>query len=129
MKLSRGAQRLLDLIRWYRSRFGRVFPFQKKIAEHLLVTCRQVRRYVRELVDAFLLRVHKCGQNSAEYELAPEILTENVRSASGLRPSKVSSPLMSTSAPHAARVERKPQQREDGRFDRALQILLAQGYK
>jgi hypothetical protein len=108
VKLSRGACRFLDLIRWYRTRFGRVFPFQEKLATHLGVTCRQIRRYIRELVDGLLLRVHKCGHHAAEYELAPEAVTENVRSTSGLRPVVASGPLNTVSAP-----QRKPAQKEN----------------
>lgn len=111
--LSRGAQRLLDLIRWYRSKFRRVFPFQLKLAGHLGVTSRQVRRYVRELVDAFLLRVQKCGRNAAEYELAPESLTGNVRSKSAQCPVEPHRPFINTYASHGASEQRKPPQRED----------------
>lgn len=128
MKLSRGAQRLLDLLRWYGSRFQRIHPKQEKLAAHLGVKIRQLRYYVRELVDAFLILVRKCGRSSAEYELAPEALTkENCRSIAGLVQVKPVSSFMNVSAPHTARCERKPAQREDGRFDRALQKLLAMG--
>ena len=126
MRLSRGAQRLLDLLRWYGSRFRRIHPKQQKLADHLKVKIRQLRYYVRELIDATLLLVRKCGRNSAEYEL---LAGENCRSIAGLVQVKPVSSFMNVSAPHTARPERKPAQKEDRRFDRALELLLAQGYK
>ena len=128
MRLSRGAQRLIDVLRWYGSRFQRIFPFQSKLAAHLNVCVRQLRRYVRELADALLIRVHRAGPHASEYELAPEAVAGNVRSLSGHCPGKENRPLITVSAPHAAaRIERKPAQREDGRFDGARKILLAMG--
>ena len=128
MRLSRGAQRLLDVLRWYGSKFNRIFPFQSKLADHVGVCIRQLRRYVRELVDALLIRVHRGGPHAAEYELAPEaVAAKNVRSLSALCPIKATGSFNTVSAPHAARIERKPAQREDGRFDRALTKLLAMG--
>ena len=130
MRLSRGAQRLLDVLRWYGSKFNRIFPFQSKLADHVGVCIRQLRRYVRELVDALLIRVHRGGPHAAEYELAPEAVAGNVRSLSALCPVSAARSFNTVSAPHTAtRIERKPAQREDRRFDRALEILLAKGYR
>lgn len=126
MRLSRGGQQLLEVLKWYGGRFKRVHPFQSKLAEHLSVSPRQIRRYVRELADALLLRVHKYGQHAAEYELAPEALTANVRSASGLRPVQAAaSSSMNISAPHTARADKKPPQRESI-CERMIRKLLAE---
>ena len=130
VRLSRGAQRLLDLLRWYGSRFQRIFPFQSKLAAHLGVCVRQLRRYINELVNELLVRVRRAGPHAAEYELAPEALADkNVRSLSGHCPVTARSSFITVSAPQTARVERKPPRSEDERFDRALEKLLAQGYK
>lgn len=88
--LSRGAERLLDLLRWHHSRFRRITPKQKDLAGHLGVTMRQIRRYLTEL--AGLVTVRKCGRDSAEYVLSAEAFTvQNVRSKSGLCPVEVRS--------------------------------------
>src|ERR1700722_305229 len=101
-KLSRGAQRMLDLLRWYGARFDRIFVFQKKLAAHLGVKVRQLQRYIAEL-RAFkladgktpLITVQKCGRHAAEYELAPEaVATKNVVSKTGLRRVEARSPLI-----------------------------------
>ena len=83
MKLSRGAQRCLKLLRWYSARFSDVHPSQSKIAKHLEVTDRQVRRYLAELVRAGFLKVRKAGPYEASYLL---LAKKNVRSMSGQRP-------------------------------------------
>jgi hypothetical protein len=122
MRLSRGAQRLLDLLRWYGSRFRRIHPKQEKLATHLKVKIRQLRYYVRELVDATLLLVRKCGRNSAEYELLAQ---EKCRSSAGLVQVEAVSSSMNVSVPHTARVERKPPRKETA-CDRLIQKLIAE---
>jgi hypothetical protein len=124
MRLSRGAQRLLDLLRWYGSRFQRITPTQAKLATHLKVKIRQLRYYVRELVDAFFLRVQKCGRNAAEYELSSEALADkNCRSNAGRMQVECRSTPYTVSVSVPQRVERKPPQREDActRLIRRLQ--------
>ena|SRR5579864_553808 len=78
--LSRGAQKCLDLLRWYAARFGEVYPYQDTIAKRLGVTDRQVRRLLGELKAAHLIQINKQGRNPATYQLLP---VENVRSMSG----------------------------------------------
>ena len=86
--VSRGAERLLDLLRWYGQRFRRIHPFQSDIAEHLKLTSRQIRRYIRELRSlGILAAVRKFGRQAAEYIFSDEWLAkQNVRSKSGRRP-------------------------------------------
>ena len=49
---SRGADKCLRLLRWYASHHTKVFPGQKKLAQHLGVSDRQVRTYLAELREA-----------------------------------------------------------------------------
>jgi hypothetical protein len=83
--LSRGAENLLKLLRWYQKKFKRVFPLQEKLASFCKVTIRQLQRYLQELRDAALIIVKKHGHLSAEYFVAQEVPEQNVMSESGLR--------------------------------------------
>lgn len=68
-RLSRGAQRCLDLLQWYRSRFPRVYPYQSTLARHLKRKLRQTAYYLQELKQAGLIDVIQCGPGPAEYML------------------------------------------------------------
>lgn len=65
--LSRGAQRCLDLLKWYSARFRDVYPLQSTIAAKLGKSTRQVRHYLAELKSAGLVDVRKAGPNPATY--------------------------------------------------------------
>jgi len=124
-RISRGAEELLDLLRWYGQRFKRVFPSQATLAEKLDVCSRQIRRYLRELEAAAFLRVYRRGPNTAEYHLIAQALRsldqENADRMSGLCPSIVrpasgisATPpyMLSSVVVSRPRVARKPPQRE-----------------
>jgi hypothetical protein len=156
MNLSRGAQRLLDLLRWYGARFRRIHPAQIKLGMNLKVSIATVKRWLLELKQLGAVIVQKYGPHSAEYELQKAVLAqidgeENERSMSGLRAvyersvSGLTGPILNVSLPvsvnsyiHKSKKhtgtqaqtppQRKPAQMED-KFDRALTILRAQGYK
>jgi hypothetical protein len=90
VNLSRGAERLLDLLRWHGRKFRRIIPTQEDLSGHLHVTMRQIRRYLTEL--AGLVTVKKCGRHPAEYILSADAVAEkNVRSKSGRSPVEVRS--------------------------------------
>ena len=82
VKLSRGAQRCLKLLRWYAAKFSQVFPYRSTIAKHLGVTSRQVDRYISELKKAGLINVFQCGQQPASYQVFAD---KNVEAVSRLR--------------------------------------------
>lgn len=68
-ELCAGAKRLLGIIQSLHSIRGEVFPFQRTLARRLGVCVRTVKRWVRQLVDAGLLAVHRRGRTSALYSL------------------------------------------------------------
>lgn len=79
--LSRGAQRCLDLLKWYAARFRDVYPLQSTIAKNLGKQERQVRNYLTELKSAGLLQVKRDGPNPAMYVLLEQQPTaKNCRS-------------------------------------------------
>lgn len=157
-RFSRGAQRLLDLLRWYGLTFkrGRIFPTQLKLGGQLKVSLSTVRRWLRELKEIGAVFVRKYGRQAAEYELKKAILNqidaaENERSTNCQRTIgdqsiatksgasfSASLPVSVNSYTHVSKKhtgtqaqtqpQRKPAQMED-KFDRALAILRAQGYK
>lgn len=86
MKLSRGAQRCLKLLRWYAAHFQEVFPYRSTIAKHLSVTSRQVDRYISELKKAGLVNVSQAGPQPATYQV---VAGQNVEGMSKLRRSNV----------------------------------------
>lgn len=68
--ISPGARKCLKLLLFYTRRFRRVHPSQKKLAERLNVSDRQVRIYLAELGRLGLLTVHQGGGGrSATYVL------------------------------------------------------------
>lgn len=72
-RISFGAKRCLDLLRWYQKRFRDVFPKQKTLAAQLErgkpLSLRTLRRWIAELVAAGLLIVTYHGPRGAEYRL------------------------------------------------------------
>ena len=79
--LSRGAQRCLDLLKWYSARFRDVYPLQSTIAKNLGKKERQVRNYLSELKAAGLLQIKRDGPNPALYVLIEQQPTaKNCRS-------------------------------------------------
>lgn len=69
MPLSRGASRLLKLLRWYTARFSTVYPFLSSLGSNLGCHPSTVRRWSKELQTADLLRICRRGPHSALYEL------------------------------------------------------------
>ncbi len=69
MKLSRGAQRCIKLLRWYAAHFQEVFPYRSTLAKHLNVSGAQLDRYIRELKSAGLLSVSQAGPQPASYHV------------------------------------------------------------
>lgn len=69
--LSRGAERCLEVLRWYAARFRRVFVFQRTLAVTLGRTLRQIQRYVRELKQFGFVLVKKEGRGPATYRVVP----------------------------------------------------------
>jgi hypothetical protein len=109
VRLSRGAQRLLDLLCWYGSRFDRIFVFQEKLAKHLGVKIRRLREYVFELKGAELIEVHKCGRSAAEYELCAEaIAAKKCRSSAGLAHVEGRRPLITVSVSQKCATRKLP---------------------
>ena len=89
MRLSRSAERLLDILCWYGKKFRRIYPSQAKLSSHLGVTIRQVQRLVRELRDAGFVIAKKaapCGGKSTYFRSKTKIqqlfTTQNVGSKS-----------------------------------------------
>lgn len=116
MRLSRRAFELLDLLRWYASRFRRVFPSQAKLAEKLKLTIRQVKRLVKQLRDCGVIKTFRCGRCSQEYEIdSHHALVENVPSKSLPLPVKVPSvqpaPYLLNSVKRKSRYARQPEVR------------------
>lgn len=124
-RISRGAEQLLDLLRWYGQRFKRVFPSQATLARKLDVCARQIRRYLRELEAAGFLSVYRRGPNTAEYHPVAQSLrsldADNAAKMSALCPSIVrpasgvpATPpyMLSSAVVSRPRVARKPPQRE-----------------
>lgn len=149
--LSRGAQHLLDLLRWYSSKFRRVHPSQAKLGSHLHVSISTVKRWLLELKRIGAVAVQKYGRQAAEIEFNKAVLAqidaeENERSTSGLRAvcersvsgqtgatisaslSTFPSYIQNVSKKTHTQPQRKPPQKEDV-FDRALAMMLAKGYK
>lgn len=134
MRLSRGAERLLNLLRWYGSRFRRIFPKQSKLASSLKVCVQQIRRYLVELRD--FVTVHKCGRNPAEYVLSQDSVdqydaSENARLKRGLcaveaRSEASRSLLLSEVSSKVQSVPRKPPTRQTA-LERATERFLREG--
>lgn len=67
MRLSRGAMRLSDLIQWYARKFPSVFVSVAKMAEHLSVCTRTVKRWLAELRQSGKVAVEYHGPRGAVY--------------------------------------------------------------
>lgn len=67
MRLSRGARRLLDLLKWFYRRFGRSFPNQDRLRKLLNCGLRSVKRWLSELVRTGLVLVQRRYRRSNEY--------------------------------------------------------------
>jgi DNA-binding transcriptional MocR family regulator len=65
--LSRGANRLLKLLCWYKARFGEVYPLQATLARNLKVSLRTVSTWRAELVAGGAIQVKHGGPHSSEY--------------------------------------------------------------
>jgi hypothetical protein len=154
-RFSRGARHLLDLLRWYGSRFrGQIYPTQAKLGGHLKVSLSTVRRWLRELKEIGAVFVRKYGRQAAEYELKKAILNqidaaENERSTNCQRTIGDQSIATKNGAsfsassdvhlPHTACASKKQTETQAPRpqaerklpekFERALAMLKAQGYK
>lgn len=76
MKLSRGAHKLLKLLRWYAARFANVIPSRAKLAANLKVGVATIGRWMKELKTLGLVKVTLYGPNSAEYELSQVLLQQ-----------------------------------------------------
>jgi hypothetical protein len=134
MRLSRGAERLLDLLRWYGARFRRIFTKQSKLAAHLKVCVQQIRRYLVELRG--LVTVYKCGRNPAEYVLSQDSVdqydaSENARLTRGrcavdARSIASASLLLSVAVSQSRSVPRKPPRRQTA-LERASERFLREG--
>lgn len=135
--LSRGGERLFEVLRWYFGKFKRVFPAQAKLAEMMKLTVRQIQRYVKELRELGLVKVQKCGHHPAEYLFQPEAIERrNVGSASCLRrvydvfasglkprhPYSLSSPVSVASHPSAS--ENTPDRKPPGRAKTVLERMM-----
>ncbi len=66
MRLSRGARRLFDLIRWYACRFPEVFPLRSTLARRLKCSCPTVGRWLAELKRLGILLVRQAGPQAAK---------------------------------------------------------------
>ena len=91
MRLSRSASDLLDLLCWYGKKFRLIYPTQQRLADHLNLKIRQIRRLVRELRDAGLMVVERAGRKAAEYlldlaKINQLVAEQNVLSKSYLSP-------------------------------------------
>lgn len=88
MELSRGAQRLLELLESYARHSRRAFPFQRTLAAKLGVKERQVRNLLSELKHSGIVKVLKQGPHSAVYlvEKAVEKAVDNKKQIAGLLP-------------------------------------------
>ncbi len=89
MKLSRGAERLFDLLKWYTARFRSVFPKQETLARHLKCSIRTIIRWLGELKSRGAVAVQRCGPQSADYAvseafLKQQLAAENVTSLAEL---------------------------------------------
>jgi len=69
VKLSRGAQRCLKLLRWYAAHFQEVYPKRSKLAAHLDCSPRQLDRYISELKKAGLVNVFQAGPQPSTYQV------------------------------------------------------------
>ncbi len=135
MRLSRGADRLLDLLRWYGARFRRIFPKQAKLAAHLKVCVQQIRRYLLELKRAGFVQVLSGGRSSAEYVLLQaaqdhQHASENARltraqCATNARFEAGPTLYLSANVP-VSRVARKPARKETA-LERAGRLFVAEG--
>jgi len=113
MNLSRGARRLLDLLKSFARRSGRAFPFQKTLAEKLEVKIRTIKRWVRELREAGLIAVRRRQHSSAEYEIqkgqnVPSDVPSGVENVPSGHPVSLLTEVKSFSGGECARVPRKP---------------------
>ena len=69
-EMSPGLRDCLKLLIWYSDRYGRVHPSQRKLAEALDVSDRQVRTYLRQLRNMGFLEVRQVGDGrTASYTL------------------------------------------------------------
>lgn len=85
MKLSRGAQRCLKLLRWYAAHFQEVYPYRSTLAKRLGVSIRQLTNYICELKKAGFVSVSQEGPQSASYHV---VAGKNCPASSQLLPSK-----------------------------------------
>ena len=121
MNLSRGARRLLDLLKSFARRSGRAFPFQKTLAEKLEVKIRTIKRWVRELREGGLIAVRRRQHSSAEYEIqkgqeyeiqkgqnVPSDVPSGVENVPSGHPVSLLTEVKSFSGGECARVPRKP---------------------
>lgn len=67
VKKSIGARRLENLLQWYTEKFPTVFPSIAKLAEHLDVCSRTVKRWIAELKEYGSLKVQHHGPRGAVY--------------------------------------------------------------
>lgn len=67
--MSRGAERCLALLRWYASRFERVYPKRSTLAKRLAVSSRSVDNYLRELKTCGFVGILQEGPHPASYHV------------------------------------------------------------
>lgn len=81
MKLSRGALRLLKILRRYAARYDCVFPYRSTLAKEMNVSPRQLSNYIAELKRAGLIEVFQSGPQPATYQV---VAAENCKASAKL---------------------------------------------
>jgi hypothetical protein len=85
VKLSRGAQRLLKILRRYAARYDVIFPYRSTLAKEMNVSPRQLSNYIAELKNAGLVAVFQSGPQPATYQV---VAAENCKASAKLVQSK-----------------------------------------
>ena len=80
MNVSRGARRLLDLLKWYRSKFPKIYVSLTKLASQLDCCVRTVKRWIAELKAEKLISVAHHGPRGAVFSVpdVPDSVPDSV---------------------------------------------------